>query len=82
MGHGLIQIDRDKAKTALEQVEMWEHKDKLIGDLSGGQRRYIIARALATDPEIMFLDEPTTSIDQAIRNDFYTLLNSSIRICI
>ena len=76
LGHGLIQIDRDKAKTALEQVEMWEHKDKLIGDLSGGQQqRVFIARALATDPEIMFLDEPTTSIDRAIRNDFYTLLN-------
>jgi len=43
--------------------------------LSGGQQqRVFIARALATEPEIIFLDEPTTGIDQKTQNGFYSLL--------
>ena len=67
--------DREAAHYALRQVEMEKYEDKLIGELSGGQQqRVFIARALATEPEIIFLDEPTTGVDQAAREDFYTLL--------
>jgi len=74
--HRITDADRDKAISALEQVEMSSYKDRLIGELSGGQQqRVFIARALATDPEIVFLDEPTTGVDQIVKDEFYALLN-------
>ncbi len=69
--------DKDYAKTreALEHVGMWELRDRLIGDLSGGQQqRVFIARALATDPEVVFLDEPTVGVEKNVRDEFYALL--------
>ncbi|MES2023887.1 MAG: metal ABC transporter ATP-binding protein [Patescibacteria group bacterium] len=67
--------DKKIVREKLEQVGMWEHRDKLIGDLSGGQQqRVFIARALSTEPEIIFLDEPTTGVDQKMQEEFYTLL--------
>lgn len=62
---------------ALKQVGMWEYRNRLIGDLSGGQQqRVFIARALATEPKIIFLDEPTTGIDQKMHDEFYDLLRT------
>ncbi len=72
---GVTAKDRALAKTALEQVEMWEFRDRLIGDLSGGQQqRVFIARALAGQPEVIFFDEPTTGIDERTQTEFYLLL--------
>jgi zinc transport system ATP-binding protein len=69
--------DRVVVKKSLEQVEMWEYRDRLIGDLSGGQQqRIFIARALVSNPEIIFLDEPTTGIDQKMHDEFYLLLRT------
>ncbi|MEK7195780.1 MAG: metal ABC transporter ATP-binding protein [Patescibacteria group bacterium] len=71
----LISRDRLAARHALERVEMGKYEDRLIGELSGGeQQRVFIARALAAEPEIIFLDEPTTGVDKAARDDFYVLL--------
>ncbi len=67
----------DKAKThhALKQVDMLEYKDRQISELSGGQQqRVFIARALASEPEVIFLDEPTVGVDIKTQKQFYQLL--------
>ena len=61
--------------TALKHVGMFDHRNLSVGDLSGGQQqRGFIARALASEPEIVLLDEPTVGVDQKTQGEFYTLL--------
>ncbi len=69
------QHDREKTREALESVELWKFRNRLIGDLSGGQQqRVFIARALASNPEILFLDDPTVGVDEGIKREFYQLI--------
>lgn len=73
----ITQEDEDITKKSLQRVGLWEERDRLIGDLSGGEaQRVFIARALAGEPEIIFLDEPTTGVDQHTQNKFYALLRA------
>jgi zinc transport system ATP-binding protein len=63
------------AMGALGQVGMEKFAQKKIGDLSGGQRqRVMIARALCAHPQILILDEPTSSIDIDGQKQIYELL--------
>ncbi len=65
------------AMGALKQVGMTDFADHKIGSLSGGQRqRVMIARALCNHPQILILDEPTSSIDITGQRDIYELLKT------
>src|SRR5260221_5696418 len=71
----LTKKDREIVREALSQVEMVQYKNRLIGDLSGGQQqRVFIARALAGQPEVIVLDEPTVGVDVKTQKQFYSLL--------
>ena len=78
--------DRAAARQALEKVEMADYEDRRIGELSGGQlQRVFVSRALVTEPDLLFLDEPTASIDTKGQREFYALLkelNETITIIV
>ena len=67
---------RAKAMTVLAKVGIEKLADRQIAELSGGEfQRVLIARALATEPKILLLDEPDASIDPASREHIYKLLS-------
>ncbi len=67
--------DKEKVLQAIKQVDMQDFRNRQISDLSGGQQqRVYIARALASEPEVIFLDEPTVGVDIKTQRQFYALL--------
>ncbi|KAA9218383.1 MULTISPECIES: metal ABC transporter ATP-binding protein [Aerococcus] len=76
----LTDEDHEHVKRALNSVGMWEQAQEKVGELSGGQKqRIVLARVFATDPDLFVLDEPTTGMDKASREEFYTLLKHNTR---
>ena len=76
--------DKQLAEEALARVQMLDFRDRQIGQLSTGQRqRVFIARALANQPRVLFMDEPMASLDKNIQESMYALfkeLNKTITL--
>jgi ABC-2 type transport system ATP-binding protein len=62
-------------ETVLRQLSLWDKKDSPINGLSGGmKRRVLIAKALAHQPRVLFLDEPTAGVDVELRRDMWSVV--------
>jgi ABC-2 type transport system ATP-binding protein len=67
--------DPAKIEQILKSLSLWDKRNNILKDLSGGmKRRVMIAKALAHDPDILFLDEPTAGVDVELRRDMWNLV--------
>jgi len=74
---GLFGKPRNPAycERVLRSLSLWDRKDSKIMTLSGGmKRRVMIAKALAHEPQVLFLDEPTAGVDVELRQDMWNVV--------
>jgi len=59
----------------LKELSLWDKKNNKLRELSGGmKRRVLIAKALSHEPKVLFLDEPTASVDVELRKDMWKVI--------
>jgi len=67
--------DPAHVERVLRDLSLWDRRDDILMTLSGGmKRRVMIAKALAHEPRILFLDEPTAGVDVELRRDMWALV--------
>ena len=74
---GLFGLRRDDARVEaiLRTLSLWDKREARIRELSGGmKRRVLIAKALAHEPRVLFLDEPTAGVDVELRRDMWRVV--------
>jgi ABC-2 type transport system ATP-binding protein len=65
------------ARASLKEVGLWEFKDKPCDELSGGMKRKVfVAMALASNADVVFLDEPTTGLDPLSRMEVWSVVKN------
>ncbi len=78
--HGVIynlakNIRRERIETFLKLVDLWDRKDSLVKEFSGGMKRRLeMARGLLHEPTVLFLDEPTLGLDPQTRNHIWSYI--------
>jgi len=69
--------DKDRIEEVLRSLNLWEKRDDRIMALSGGmKRRVLIAKAMAHDPDLLFLDEPTAGVDVELRKSMWQQIDA------
>lgn len=70
-----LRPDTKLVEKILKDLTLWDKRDKPIMALSGGmKRRLLVAKALAHEPQILFLDEPTAGVDVELRHDMWRIV--------
>ncbi len=68
--------DKERIEQILRSLSLWDKKDVQIRALSGGmKRRVLIAKALAHEPDLLFLDEPTAGVDVELRKGMWQIID-------
>ena len=69
---------REEIQSMLRAVDLWERKDSVVNQFSGGmQRRLLLARALLPKPLVLFLDEPSIGLDPQIRRQLWDMIRKT-----
>jgi ABC-2 type transport system ATP-binding protein len=69
-----------RIRTVLDMAGLWDRRDSIVSNFSGGmQRRLLVARALLSEPDVLFLDEPSTGLDPQIRRSLWDIIRKAGR---